>query len=147
MRRIPRPHLDEHVFLLLRQVQIQSMKLAERQCLAAGVTVAEYALLRIVENTPRVTAGEARKRMLSSAPSVAQLVKRLERKGLIGREQDARDIRRQKITLTAQGRRSIAVARKEIQSALQALKIPGSVLHSLEGHLALISSSLSSYGG
>ncbi|HLD63702.1 hypothetical protein A3J34_04760 [Candidatus Peribacteria bacterium RIFCSPLOWO2_02_FULL_51_10] len=146
MRRQPRHHLDEQVFLLLGQLFSLSKKLAEKQFVVLDITVSEYSLLRIIENTPRITAGEARKRLVSSAPSVAQLVKSLQRKKMIEREQDAADIRRQKIVLTAKGRKVITKARKAIQSALHSSNVAENVLHSLLKNLTILSSSLSSYG-
>ncbi len=138
--------LDEKVFLLLAQGDNLSRKIADKALAAVGMTIAEYTLLRIIQNTPRITAAEARKRLLVSAPSVAQLVKSLRGKSLIVHTEDRLDIRRQPIVLSAKGKKAIANARASVQKALRELRVPATVLESLRRDLTVLISFLSPYG-
>ncbi len=141
---LPFPH--EKIFLLLSQCQMLTRKFAEKELRTLGITVAEYALLRVIENHPRPTASEAGKRLFATAPSIAQLVKHLKKKGLIESGSDATDIRRQPLSLTAKGKTDVVLGRQAIQNALQRLNLPQNGLKSLEDELSSLFSSLTSYG-
>ncbi len=140
------PHPDEQVFLLLSRSYALCRKMAEKELRLAGVTLSEYTLMRIVHNTPGVTAGMAAKRLDASAPSVAQLVKSLHAKGFISRGSDRADIRRQPMTLTWKGRRAVIRARAAIQKALRKMTLSEKTLHSLISDLSTLLTSLSPYG-
>ncbi len=140
------PHPDEQAFVLLTQAAALSRRMAEAELVTCRITVAEYSLLRIMQNTPNVTASEAGKRLYASAPSVAQLVKSLERKGLMRRTQDAKDTRRQHMRLTPAGITIINRARATIQKALRKLRLSDPMLESLTRDLSTLLSSLSPYG-
>ncbi len=138
--------LEEQAFLLLSQNYVLCKKLSDRELSMLGITLAEHTLLRIIENSPGITAGEARKRMFSSAPSLAQLVKSAEQKELMKRGSDSNDTRRQPMTLTKKGRDVVMNGRNAIQKALRNLDISPKVLHALIASHSSLSSSLSSYG-
>jgi DNA-binding MarR family transcriptional regulator len=139
-------HPEEHVFLLLSQTSTLCKKMSERALRPTGLTLAEYMLLRVTQNTPGVTAGEVGLRMFSKPPSVAQLVKSAERKGMIERRADTEDIRRRPLYLTAKGSDTVKLGRKAIEYTLQETRIPDTTLHGLITHLTSLFSSLSPYG-
>ena len=145
MKRQHRPHVDEEVFLLLGKTHFLCKKLGEKNLRPFGITLSEYTVLRIIENTPQITAVEIRKRLSTTAPSVAQLVKNLSQKDMIGRKLDSHDVRRRQIILTEKGRETVHASRKSIQATLQKLKIRDGVLFSLLTNLMILSSSLSPY--
>jgi len=97
-------HAGEEFFRQLTLAAALSRRHAERLLLPLGLTVAEYTLLRIVRNTPGIAAKEAQGRLYATAPSVAQLVKSVERKGFIRRSVNGKDARIQHIDLTAKGK-------------------------------------------
>lgn len=142
------PHTQayEKAFLLLSQCHTLCKKFAEKELSTVGVTIAEYSLLRSIESHPNTTAGEAAKRVFSSPPSIAQLVKRLKGKRLIESTLDVADIRRQPLMLTAKGKNDVILGRQAIQIALQKLNIGHTALKFLEDSLSSLFSSLSSYG-
>lgn len=138
--------LEEHFFLSLTRAGSIIHKIADASLKRAGLTLAEYNLLRIVENTPGITAGEARSRLYATAPSVAQLVAQLTRRSLLQRLRDPKDARRLPLALTASGRSSLRGAKREVSSMLKGLSLPPRVLPSLVEDLTLLLSSLPSYG-
>ncbi len=144
MSQLQGPYLDEQVFLLLSQNFSLCKKIVDRELRTTGVTLAEYSLLRILQNTPSITASSARKRLFTSAPSIAQLVKSIERKDLIQRGSDRRDVRRQPMTLTKKGEALVTDARRIIQRSLRRLTIPEKLLQALQSNLFSLFSSLSS---
>jgi DNA-binding MarR family transcriptional regulator len=143
----PKAQLDEQVFVLLSQSYMLCRKLAEKEAAMAGITLAEYSFLRLVENVPGITASEVRKRLFMTAPSVAQLVKSVSEKEMIERGSDTDDTRRQPLRLTKTGTKAVKNARASIHNALKKRKIPPTLLESLSQDLSLLFSSLSSYGG
>jgi DNA-binding MarR family transcriptional regulator len=141
-----RSYLDEQVFLLLSQNYALCKKMADRTVARQGITVAEYSMLRLLAREPGATASAIRKHLFASAPFVAQTVKALERKGLLHREKDTRDVRRQFLHLTARGRDVASRTRDEIQQALSGLALPQRNLRALHSELTALFSSFSSYG-
>ena len=145
----PDPHkADPHewAFLQLIQAYGQSRRLTERELSPFGITIAEYTLLRILQNTPHITASQARTRLATTAPSLAQLVKSLSRKGMIRRSADRVDTRRQPIDLTAKGKKTIEKARSAIQQTLRKLVVSPATVRTLTDALSDLLTSLSSYG-
>lgn len=139
-------YLDEQVFLLLSQSYLLCKKMADRTVARQGITLAEYSLLRLLAKQPGTTATTLRKHLFASAPFIAQTVKSLERKTLLERQQDKKDIRRQFLRLTPRGRGVVTRAREDIQRALSALALPQRNLRALHSELTALFSSLSPYG-
>lgn len=139
------PYLDEKVFLLLNKNYALCKKVVDRVFAKTGITLAEYSLLRLLQTTPAITASAARKRLFTSAPSIAQLVKSVEGKGLMLRGSDTTDTRRQPMTLTKKGETLLSDARKIIQKSLRTLAIPDQLLQDLHNNLSTLFISLSSY--
>ncbi len=137
---------EEDFFLHLQTSWTQVQKLTEEALQSAGLTVAEYTMLRIVENSPGITAGETRARLYATAPSVAQTVAQLERKEMIKRGKDAQDARRLPLTVTAKGSKSLKNAKKAVSQLISRQKLAPGLLHSLTRNLSTFLSSLPPYG-
>ncbi len=137
-------HIDEQVFLLLGQTYAQAKKMADRELRKLGITHAEYSLLRVLENSPGITASEMRARLSASAPAIAQLIKVIESKELIVRAADAGDSRRQLVTLTKHGATLVRKARGDIQKALERVGADAAMMKSLVTNLTELSLTLSS---
>lgn len=137
-------HIDEQVFLLLGQTYAQAKKMADRELRKLGITHAEYSLLRVLENSPGITASEMRARLSASAPAIAQLIKVIESKELIVRAADAGDSRRQFVTLTKRGVALVRKARGDIQKALERVGADAAMMKSLVTNLTELSLTLSS---
>lgn len=73
-----------------------------------GVTLPTFDILAQVQRTPTgPTMSELSRRLLVSKGNVTDLVRRLERRGLLERRADARDARVQHVHLTAEGEKLI----------------------------------------
>lgn len=136
---------DEEFFLAVSAVASLASKQAERVLKPHDLTVAEYGLLRMVENHPGVTAADAASRLLLTRPAIAQMVKALEAKGMLARERDAGDARKMHLTLSRSGQSAIRAARRSVESFLASLTLPASLLQSLGGGLNTVLSSLHSH--
>jgi DNA-binding MarR family transcriptional regulator len=70
---------------------------------AAGLTVAQAALLGVVLRDPDATQSDIAVRLELSEPAVTQMVARLQREGLIERTRDASDRRRWRLKVSKDG--------------------------------------------
>lgn len=70
---------------------------------AAGLTVAQAALLGVVIRDPDATQSDIAVRLELSEPAVTQMVARLQREGLIERTRDASDRRRWRLKVSPEG--------------------------------------------
>lgn len=70
---------------------------------AAGLTVAQAALLGVVIRDPDATQSDIAVRLELSEPAVTQMVARLQREGLIERTRDASDRRRWRLKVSPDG--------------------------------------------
>lgn len=68
-----------------------------------GITGPQRLLLRIIGNSPGCAPGEAARRLSLDPGTVSRLVAGLERVGMIRRDRDPADGRRQRLTLTRRG--------------------------------------------
>lgn len=136
---------DEELFLALSAVSAMAGKQVERALKPHGLTVAEYGLLRMVENRPGLTAADAAARLSLTRPAVAQMVKGLEAKKMLERERDAVDARLMHLSLTRAGQTAVRGARRSIEEFLGSLQLPSRLLQSLGGDLSTLLSSLSSH--
>lgn len=136
---------EERFFITLSSAAAVLQKTVEEEVRMAGLSVAQYTLLRIVEHNPGITAGEARGRMYSSAPAVAQLVKELARKNLLRQERDANDARRLPLKLTSKGTQALKKAKKSVGRLVEEMQLPAGLLESALKNLSLFLSSLPSH--
>lgn len=137
---------EEQFFLTLNGACTLVQKFTEEGLRSAGLSAAEYTMLRIVENTPGVTAGEAKSRLYATAPAVAQLVAQLERRGMLSRGRDPADARRLPLRLTAKGRKHLQNAKRAVSQHVRAMKLPSGLLDSMTSDLSILLSTLSSHG-
>jgi|GEM_PF-5584426 len=142
----PKVTNEEAFFLALSSASGIVYRKAEDALRKADLTVAEYTLLRIVENTPGVTAGEARARLYATAPSVAAIVSQLLQKGFLRRGSDPKDARRLPLRLSSQGQKVLLKAKKSVSTMLHMLSVPSKLLDSLTSDLTRLLSSLPPYG-
>jgi len=137
--------VEEEFFLAMTNGATLVQKLTETAIRTTGITVAEHTLLRIVQNTPGITAADARARLFATAPSTAQIVSSLEKKGCVTRVRDDIDTRKLHLFLTTTGKKAIAAGQKNVSALMKRVSIPPSLLQSLSGNLHSLISSLSLY--
>jgi DNA-binding MarR family transcriptional regulator len=108
----------------------------------ASLSPSEYELLRIAENTPGVTAAEAKKRLRITGPSTSALVSALERKQLIIRERNTDDARILHISLTPKGADTIQKSKAAFEKILGDASLSLDSLSSAASSLTTLTSSL-----
>src|SRR3989440_2950927 len=97
--------LENRIFVALLQAADSLGQEAEQLLKAAGLTAAQYNVLRILrgaepEGLPCRGIGD---RMISHDPDMTRLLDRMEKRGLITRERQSEDRRVVKTRITAQG--------------------------------------------
>lgn len=101
----PAPPLADRLFVLILQAADSLAQDAEQLLKAAGLTGAQYNVLRILRGAE--PAGLACRgigdRMISHDPDITRLLDRMEKRGLITRERQTDDRRVVKTRITAQG--------------------------------------------
>lgn len=137
--------LPEDTYLLLQQTLAAARRLAEREFRSFGLTLADYTTLRVIENTPAVTARGIRDRLHTSAASVSQTIARLSSQRMIDKLQHRTDGRSQRITLTRKGLSTVRAARAILLKSLRASRLDDTKLARLQHDLSLILSSLTTY--
>jgi DNA-binding MarR family transcriptional regulator len=142
----PSMRSEEKFFLALHASATSIQKMADKALRPADLTIAEYTMLRIIENTPGITAGEAKKRVFSTAASVAQLIAQLERRNFIRRGQDSNDARRLPLTLSPTGKKQLQNGKTAVAQLIRSLKLHTSLLDSMTKDLSIFLSSLPPYG-
>lgn len=137
---------EEYFFLALTEAADRTRSFVDDVQSRLGLTGGEYALLRVVERHHDITAAEAGKRLRIKGPSVAEVVARLERRGLLRRTADASDARRRKLRLSPAGRQLVRSGRKATMDAIRSLRIPENTFASMTRSLRSFLSSLPPYG-
>lgn len=137
---------DEYFYLALTEAADRTRSFVDAVQAKLGLTGGEYALLRVIERHPDITAAEAGERLRIKGPSVAEVVARLEKRGCITRIPDPTDARRRKLRLTASGKRIVRSGRKATMDAIRALRLPPKELTVLTASLTRFLSSLPSHG-
>lgn len=137
---------EEYFFLALIEAADRTRAFVDAVQTLHGLTGGEYSLLRVIERHPDLTAAEAGQRLRIKGPSVAEVVARLETRGLLRRTADPSDARRRKLRLTAAGRQHVRSGRKATMDAIKALHIPKKDFASLTRSLRSFLSSLPPYG-
>lgn len=137
---------EEYFFLALTEAADRTRTFVDAVQARLGLTGGEYALLRVIERHQDLTAAEAGQRLRIKGPSVAEVVARLERRGLLRRAADPADARRRKLRLTPAGRQLVRSGRKATMDAIRALRIPKNDFARLTRSLHSFLSSLPPYG-
>ncbi len=135
------PH--ERLFLLLSRSATLLEKIIGEAIVSAGLTVAEYNFLSIVENHDKVTARDIQQMLSAAAPSVAQMVARLEKKGFLKRDKSGDDGRMMFLRLTFWGRRALKKARQSAEARVKKTRIAQKTLATLLAPLDALVSALS----
>ncbi|WP_411722578.1 MarR family winged helix-turn-helix transcriptional regulator, partial [Mycetocola sp.] len=104
---------------LIRRAQ-QSHVAAWQHCVSADVSSVQFGVLRILAAFPRSTQHDLCRQLDLDRSTVADVVARLERRGLIARARDVADRRRNRLELTELGREQLdsLVPRVEEMDAL-----------------------------
>ena len=107
---------------------------------AAGLTVAQAALLGVVLRDPDATQSDIAVRLELSEPAVTQMVARLQREGLIERTRDASDRRRWRLKVSEEGVEKADRAKSAFESVNARLeKMMGeAVAHDVEARLTAL---------
>lgn len=137
---------DEYFFLALTEAADRTRAFVDAVQSRLGITGGEYALLRVVESHPDITAAEVGERLRIKGPSVAEVVARLERRRLLARLPDPLDARRRKLRLTPAGHSLVESGRNATMEAIRDLKFPRAELSALTRSLRSFLSSLPSHG-
>ena len=97
-----RPGLS--LLYMVKQVELAVRAHLDELLKPAGVTALQYTALTVLDRRDGLTSAELARRSFVTPQSMTDLVKGLERRGLIGRRQDADHGRRLLISLTPDGR-------------------------------------------
>jgi len=100
------PQLRQETFHLMRQV-FQQHTARWQQCIP-DLTKPQYAVLRSIAENPGIEQVQLTDVAVSSKATLAEMLSRLEARGLLIREADPADKRRRFITLTPEGRAVLA---------------------------------------
>ncbi len=100
-----RPGVSEATLLYL----IKQLELVVRSCLEAvlkevGLTVTQYTALTVLERRPGLTSAELAKNSFVRAQTMGQVTNELEERGLITRQNDPANQRRQPLSISDAGR-------------------------------------------
>jgi len=101
------PELTAHLGYWLRQVSNHVSQSFARKVAGEGVTVAEWAVMRVLYGSGPVAPSQLAEAMGLTRGAISKLVDRLEAKGLVARAASAVDGRGQVVRLTAAGRRRV----------------------------------------
>lgn len=96
--------LDQHLGYWLRFVSNAVSHSFQQKVQAKGVTVAEWVVLRELFGSTGAAPSDIAARLRMTRGAISRLVDRLTSKGLVGRDGDPSDARRQRVSLTARGR-------------------------------------------
>lgn len=96
--------LEDHLGYWLRYVSNQVSQAFARKVLARDVTVAEWAMLRVLFEHQALAPSMLAERLGMTRGAISKLVDRLVAKALVTRTADERDRRYQELAITAAGR-------------------------------------------
>jgi DNA-binding MarR family transcriptional regulator len=99
------PHAETDLFVAFMQIADRFGNQAEQVVRVAGLTGAQYNVLRILRGAGRdgLACREIGDRMISHDPDITRLLDRMEKRGLITRERQSDDRRVVKTCVTLQG--------------------------------------------
>lgn len=122
---------NEKAFILLSRAASLGDKVVLDAVAPIGITVAEFNFLRIVESNPKVTARDIQAFLGLAAPSIAQMVAKLEKKGFIKRDRSSDDGRVLHLRSTFWGRRALNKASVAVDQNFHRLKLNPKLMASL----------------
>ena len=101
------PELTAHLGYWLRQVSNYVSQAFARRVAAKDVTVAEWAMMRVLYSTQPIAPSELADEMGMTRGAISKLADRLVSKSLVARETSTTDGRAQSLRLTRQGTRMV----------------------------------------
>ena len=109
------PELDflRQLWALDHALQLRSTTMAQK----IGVTSPQRLVLRLVGRFPGVLAGSLARLLHLDPSTVAGIVSRLEKRGLVGRQTDRVDRRRRRLFITPQGTQLLSLPEETIERA------------------------------
>ena len=111
-------------YLRLRSACGIIIKKVDQHLARWGLSVARYAILRLLLNKKAMTLGELSRSQVCVAGNITMLIGRLERDGLVKRIADPKDGRVTRVVLTAKGRKVTAAAVEPHRAFLEELMAP-----------------------
>jgi DNA-binding MarR family transcriptional regulator len=131
-------------FLQLHHSADLIVKAGERDLAGRGLSVAKYAILRMLHGKEPVKLSWIADRHFSQRSNITAMVDRLERDGLVRRLPDPQDRRAMRVALTTQGLAKVEETREPHRSFLTSLMAPlnDDELHKLIKLLAKLSAPL-----
>jgi DNA-binding MarR family transcriptional regulator len=105
----------------LWRVNHELERLSARMARTLGITAQQRMILRVVGRFPGITSGRLSHLLCVDAATTSTALARLERRGLVVREPDARDRRRVSVALTAKGRSLDAPTSGTVESAVESV--------------------------
>jgi DNA-binding MarR family transcriptional regulator len=109
------PELSWHIGYLLRRAQQAHVAVWQSE-VSKDVTSVQFGVLSVLARTPGASQTELCAQLDLDRSTIADIVARLERHGLIERIRDADDKRRNVLSLTATGRHELKELRRKVAS-------------------------------
>lgn len=111
----PGPGADQEILRSLRRIFHAVDRHSRRLARIHGLTEPQAICLNAIQRSDRTTPGLLARAVSLSPPTVTGILDRLERRGLVGRERNARDKRQVVIRLTRAGRRLLSSSPPPLQ--------------------------------
>lgn len=123
----PTPPLGDAIELMRRlwMLNHELERLSARMTRALGITAQQRMVLRIVGRFPGVTAGRLSELLCVDAATVSTGLAKLEQRGLLTREREAKDRRRVVVALTARGRELDIPTTGTVEAGVEAMLARG----------------------
>lgn len=109
------PEISQHIGYLLRRAQQAHVAVWQSE-VSREVTSVQFGVLSVLDRTPGASQTELCAQLDLDRSTIADIVARLERRGLIERIRDAGDKRRNVLSLTAAGRSELKGLRQKVAS-------------------------------
>lgn len=135
MPRETSPALYERFYLELMQASLLIQRRLSIVLKRHGLTIAEHALLRVVEHHPGIAAADIARRLSMTPSAVTQMLNACARKEFVRRTADHSDARRTTLQLTAAGRTAVQRSKRSIAEFLEESGVSPRLYASLTGQL------------
>lgn len=135
--------------MALRAAYLPMHRRANAEFAQFGLTADQFVILTALAEGGEATQKELARRTASDANTVSEMLRRLERRGLVLRERDETDGRARRVSLTATGRKVQRRAWDGIAGFCETLAglVPSDELKNLAGRLRQIAGALTDPGG
>jgi DNA-binding MarR family transcriptional regulator len=109
---------------LLRRAHQLSVGIFEEECGPAGLTPAQYGVLTVLAHADGIDQSTVSRALGFDRVTTLRVVRGLQNRGLVSRAPSAQHGRRLELSLTAEGKRLLSVARAPAERAFQRLLEP-----------------------